>query len=304
MMKEKVYIVGGSGFIGKHISVFLSQYYEVFVFDKRIDKQYFSQYPEIGSMEIDVVKSQLPLSFETPSYLLNLASTIVTATRELEHLEQNIADNVKILMNLYDRFHHKAALKLLIQFGSSEEYGNGVSPFIETQREMPNSTYGILKLTTSNLALMLHANEGFPAMVVRPGNLFGKYQSEQRFIPYVLKQLRQNQPVEVTGCEQKRDFMSIDDFVSILQKIMLKHEAFVGEIINISSGMSISLKQIIEQMKNLIDTDSQILYGKIPYRENEMMDLKCNINKLENLLGESLKVDTMQRISDYTKEVQ
>jgi nucleoside-diphosphate-sugar epimerase len=48
-MKEKVYIIGGSGFIGKHLCVSLSSYYNVTVFDKWIDLNYFSQYPDINT---------------------------------------------------------------------------------------------------------------------------------------------------------------------------------------------------------------------------------------------------------------
>ena len=47
ILKEKVYIIGGSGFIGKHLSVFLSITYDIVVFDKFIDEDYFSQYPQI-----------------------------------------------------------------------------------------------------------------------------------------------------------------------------------------------------------------------------------------------------------------
>jgi nucleoside-diphosphate-sugar epimerase len=298
-MKEKIYILGGSGFIGKHLSVFLSETYDITIFDQWIDVAYFSQYPHIATCQLDVVETLIPPTFEDPSFIINLASTLVTASRELDNLDQIIAENVKILMNVYHRFRQHSNLKLLIQFGTIEEYGSGNSPYVETQREIPNSTYAILKQATTNIALMLQCNYGFPTMVVRPGNLFGKYQHEQRFIPYVFKQLSENKKVEVTLCEQKRDFIYIYDFVDIIQKILVKHNAFVGEVVNVSSGKSISLKQIIEQLKQLLSSSSEILYGKIPYRENESMDLKCSIKKLEDLLGESLNINTLDRLKDY-----
>ncbi|MDD4969927.1 MAG: NAD-dependent epimerase/dehydratase family protein [Paludibacter sp.] len=300
-MTESVYIIGGSGFIGKHISVFLSEYYDVIIFDKIIDRDYFTLYPTIKCYELDVVTNLIPPAFETPSFILNLASTLVTATRELKDLDQVISENVKIVMNLYDRFHNQNTLKLFIQFGSIEEYGNGQSPYVEEQREIPNSTYGILKQTTSNLALLLQSNQGFPAMVVRPGNLFGKYQNDQRFVSYLFNQLKQNKTVEVTLCEQKRDFIYVVDFVRIIQKILKRYEVFVGEIVNVSSGESIQLKQILEQMKSLLASTSEILYGEIPYRENEPMDLRCSVIKIEKLLGEPMKKNTMKRLEDYIK---
>ncbi len=67
-------------------------------------------------------------------------------------------------------------LKLFIQFGRSEEYDNNGSPFVETMREEPNSPYALVKQLTTNTALMLYCNYGFPVMVVRSGNLFGSGQ--------------------------------------------------------------------------------------------------------------------------------
>ena len=103
-------------------------------------------------------------------------------------------------------------MKLFIQFGSSEEYGSISSPFKEENREYPNSPYALVKQLTTNTALMLHRNYGFPTMVVRPGNLFGPGQNKNKFIPYVIDKLRKGEPLNVSPCEQKRDFIYVDDF--------------------------------------------------------------------------------------------
>ena len=301
-MKEKVYIIGGSGFIGKHLSVFLSITYDIVVFDKFIDEDYFSQYPQIQTQQLDVISNQIDASFDTPAFIVNLAATLVTADRNLSQIDQLMADNIKILQNLYTRFRKQSALKLLLQFGSIEEYGNGEIPFVEDQRELPNSSYALLKQATTNLAMVLYLNDNFPAMVVRPGNLFGKYQNEERFIAYIYKQLKQNKTLELTLCEQKRDFIFIDDFVQIVASILEKHSAFLGQIVNVSSGNSIRLKDIVEELKSLLSSTSMIEYGKIPYRENEVMDLNCNIEKLEKLMGKKMNISTLNRMRDFVNE--
>lgn len=301
-MKENVYIIGGSGFIGKHLSVFLSRTYDIVVFDKFIDVDYFSQYPQIQTRQLDVISNQIDASFETPAFIVNLAATLVTADRNLSQIDQLMADNIKILQNLYMRFRNQSALKLLLQFGSIEEYGNAEIPFVEDQRELPNSSYALLKQATTNLAMVLYLNDNFPTMVVRPGNLFGKYQNEERFIAYIYKQLKRNKTLELTLCEQKRDFIYIDDFVQIVAGVFEKHSAFVGQIVNVSSGNSIRLKDIVEELKSLLSSTSMIEYGKIPYRENEVMDLNCNIEKLERLLDSRLDINPLIRLQDYINE--
>lgn len=299
---ESVYIIGGSGFIGKHLSVYLSKSYNVTIFDKWIDSAYFSCYPNVRCEVLDVISEQIPPTFVTPDYIINLAATLVTADRNLDNIDSLIADNIRIEKNLFKRFSNDNRLKLFVQFGSIEEYGNGQIPLTETQRELPNSAYALLKQATTNYAMLLYSKDGFPATVVRSGNLFGKGQNPQRFVPYVLNQLRVGEPLKVTPCEQKRDFIYIKDFVELIGEILNKSSNFAGEIVNVSSGISLRLKDIIDKMQSLLHSDSVVEYGALPYRDGEVMDLNCSVEKLEQLLGEKLNINPLNRIDDYIKE--
>lgn len=281
-MKETIYLIGGSGFIGKHLARVLSKEYNITVFDKFIDGEYFKRFPTVGTYRIDLTEEKIPETYETPDFIINLAS-IVTAERDFSLFDSLVASNLKILLNLYERFKDCKKLKMFIQFGSSEEYGKALSPYIETIREQPVSPYALVKQLTTNTALMLHSNYGFPAMVVRPGNLFGEGQNPSKFIPYVVQKLKSGESLNVTPCEQKRDFIHIDDFVDAIHVIIRNYSMCLGEIINISSGVSVSLKSIIENYKRELKSTSQVNYGAIPYRENEAMDLRCDTTKLDSL---------------------
>lgn len=288
-MKESVYLIGGSGFIGRHLAATLSREYTVTVFDRYIDNGFFQEYPEISTVRLDLVDDKIPDDYPCPDFIVNLAS-VVTAERDLSLFDLLIATNLRILLNLFDRFKDDGQLKMFIQFGSSEEYGSEGSPFRESMREQPNSPYALVKQLTTNTALMLYRNYGFPAMVVRPGNLFGPGQNPSKFIPYVIGRLRENLPLDVTPCEQKRDFIHVDDFTRSIRILLRNYQSCVGEIINISSGCSLSLKEIIEGLKENLGSDSIINYGALPYRENEAMDLRCDILKFDEIR----KKDTLQ----------
>lgn len=58
----------------------------------------------------------------------------------------------------------------------------------------------------------------------------------------------------------------------------------MGEIVNVSSGNSISLKEIIEFYKSELHSTSEVHYGALPYRENEAMDLRCSIGKMNRII--------------------
>lgn len=295
---ERLYIIGGSGFIGKNLVEHLVKDYELTVVDKFIDEAFFSNLPQVKILKMDLVEDKIPADYPTPDYIINLAS-IVTAERDFSLFDGLISSNLKVLLNLYERFKGDEALKMFIQFGSSEEYGNEGSPFVETMRECPNSPYALVKQLTVNTALMLHANYGFPAMVVRPGNLFGKYQNKSKFIPYVISQLKDNQPLNVTPCEQKRDFIYASDFAWCIGQLIKNYQKAVGQIVNVASGESISLKDIIEVCRNHISSSSEVNYGALPYRENEVMDLKCSENKLSAIIGQEIKFNINNRLKEY-----
>lgn len=283
-MNRRIYIIGGSGFIGKHLAKRLSSEYLVTVFDKYIDEDFFSAFNDVQTYKLDLVTEKIPEEYKTPDFIINLAS-IVTAERNLALFDALISSNLKILLNLYERFKDDKKLKLFIQFGSSEEYGNEGSPFKETMREQPNSPYALVKQLTTNTALMLCRNYGFPVMVARPGNLYGQGQNPTKFIPYVIEQLKSNKPLNVTPCEQKRDFIHVKDFAEAIRKLLDNYPQCIGEIVNISSGKSIALKDIIEKYKKEFHSTSQINYGAIPYRENEAMNLCCDISKFKSIIG-------------------
>lgn len=294
-MKERLFLIGGSGFIGKNLVRCLHEQYAISVYDKFIDKEYFSHYSNVKTNLIELDKDKISEDVEAPDYIINLAS-IVTAERDLSLFDSMIASNLKVLLNLYERFKDEKKLKLFIQFGSSEEYGNDGSPFMETMREEPNSPYALVKQLTTNTAMMLHRNYAFPIMVVRPGNLFGPLQGGKKFIPYVIDSLKQNAPLNVTPCEQKRDFIYADDFAWSIGELLKNHTKALGQIVNVSSGESLSLKSIIEHCRNVIGSKSEVNYGAIPYRENEMMDLRCSVSKLESIIGQPVKFDMLNRL--------
>ena len=301
---ETVFLIGGSGFIGKNLVEFLSERYHVTVVDKFIDETFFKKHPQVDTIKIDLVEQRIPDEYETPDYIINLAS-IVTAERDFSLFDGMIASNLKVLLNLYERFKDDSKLKLFIQFGSSEEYGSDGSPFVETMREQPSSPYALVKQLTVNTAMMLHSNYGFPAMVVRPGNLFGKYQNTSKFIPYVITQLIKNEDLAVTPCEQKRDFISAPVFSKCIGLLLENHERCLGQIVNVASGESISLKEIIETSKHIVNSSSRVNYGAKPYRQNEVMDLKCSMDKFERITNQHVVFDVnieLKKLSEYLKE--
>lgn len=297
-MKKVLFLIGGGGFIGKNLARCLCDEYDIFVFDKYIDSDFFSHYPQVKTKEMDLVKEKIPYYINTPNYIINLTG-IVSTERDMKLFDELISTNLKVLINLYERFKGEENLELLMQFGSSEEYGSENAPFVESQREIPTSPYALVKQLSVNTAIMLYRDFHFPAMAVRPGNVFGPMQAKTKFIPYVVDKLKRNRPLEVTLCEQKRDTLYIHDFCWCISELLKHSERCLGEIVNVSSGESIELKRIIEIAKDYLQSSSEVHYGALPYRANEVMDLRCSVDKLSAMIGKPVCFDIEKRLKEY-----
>lgn len=97
---------------------------------------------------------------------------------------------MNIFLKIYEASKKLESLKIMLQFGSGEEYGNISALFKEENKEEPSSPYAVAKQITTNTALMLNRNFNYPVCIIRPSNLFGKYQNTSKFIPYILEKLR------------------------------------------------------------------------------------------------------------------
>lgn len=301
---ERLFLIGGSGFIGKNFVDVFDKEYEIFVFDRFIDEDFFSHY-NAQTCRIDLVSDAIPDCYPSPDYIVNLSS-IVNTSDDLTLFDQLISSNLKVLLNLYEQYKTCETLKLFVQFGSSEEYGVVATPFREETREEPSTPYALVKQLVVNTSMMLYRNFKFPIMAVRPGNLFGKYQNTKRFIPYIITQLSKNEPLNVSKCEQKRDFMYINDFVKCLNRLLDNHENGKGEIVNISTGQSVSLRALIDMCRDILGSRSVVNYGAVPYKANEIMDLNCSVRKYETIVGEPVDCDlriALKECVDYYSKI-
>ncbi|MGL4307823.1 MAG: NAD-dependent epimerase/dehydratase family protein [Cetobacterium sp.] len=300
---EKIILFGGFGFIGKNLCEYLQNNYEIVIIDKIEDLDFLKRNPGVKSYSYNFDDKNLLniiLEKENPDYIINLIS-VVTAERDLNLFSDMIESNLNILLKIYEASKNLINLKLMIQFGSGEEYGNIVAPFEENDKEEPNSPYGISKLLTTNTGLMLHRNNQYPICIVRPSNLFGKYQSKNKFVPYIINQLKNNLIIETTPGEQKRDFIGVNYFSKEIEILLRNFKEVIGSVYNLGTGESLSLKEIIEYLKEKLNSKSEIIYGALNYRDNEIMDFKLNINKLKTL-DKDFKLESIKnQLLEYVK---
>ena len=114
-------------------------------------------------------------------------------------------------------------------------------------------------------------------------SLYGPGDDNTKFITWFMNQCRNNiSTIDLTGGDQKRDFIYIDDAALAYFTILHYKNKFNTrfENVNIGSGQSHSIREICELIKKITSSSSFLNFGKIQYRDGEKMLSVADTRKL------------------------
>lgn len=281
---DRILIVGGTGFIGRHLAERCLKE-TPFVSCLSLgghDKGPFLQNIEIIKDDIsDKEQLHTALRGRKFDYVFNLGGYI-DHTPYFKGGRKVIESHLIGLLNLLDCLDTKC-LKGFVQIGSSDEYGNSPAPQKETMREHPISPYSLAKTAAARFIQMLYHTEDFPGTVLRFFLVYGAGQDEKRFVPQIIRGCLKDEEFKASEGNQLRDFCYIDDVVDAMVRAAI-FTSSKGHVINIASGIPISIKEMIQKIMGLTG-GGRPLWGAYPYRRGESMELYADISLAKKLLG-------------------
>jgi nucleoside-diphosphate-sugar epimerase len=288
--RTKVLLTGGTGFLGHHIArALLDRKADVSLLIQPHEKTW--RLERIGA-KISQVKCRLTSREETrsavqevqPCVIIHLAGRM-ERRRDLSILDDLTDHHVASTVNLI-RAADKATTRLVINTGTSEEYGEQDDPFLETLPADPVSPYSATKASATAMATYLSKAIGIPVVTMRPFITYGPAQLHDTLIPFLIKGVLQKKTVELTAGLQYRDFIFVDDLVACYLAAIEKAETFAGpEIVNVGSGKKIQIREVIETIAGLLDGQEYLKIGARPMRAGEPPSMIADIRKAEELLG-------------------
>ena len=281
---DRILIIGGTGFIGRHLA------YRCLADTPHItcigDPQASPASMLHGNSEVitldlrnrnDVSKQFQKRTFD---YVFNLAGYI-DHTPYFRGGRSVVDVHFGGLMNILESL-DRSSLKRFVQVGTSDEYGSNKAPQNESMRESPITPYSVGKSAATHLIKMLSSTEEFPGVVLRFFLVYGPEQDDKRFLPQIIKACIQNDTFKTSEGKQLRDFCYIDDVVKALVMSALA-DSVIGEIINIASGIPVSIRQTVEMVMRLTH-GGKPSWGAYPYRSGENMELYADITKAKSIL--------------------
>lgn len=135
----------------------------------------------------------------------------------------------------------------------------------------------------SFLTIAEHASSSIKIKFVnlRIEQMYGPNDGEKKFIPSIIKQLFSNtEKIQMTAGEQKRDFVFVNDVVKAFLCAIKNHTVLSQfEEFGIGTGTSTSIKEVVVYLKEITGSKSNLGFGELQYRENEIMNSNADTSK-------------------------
>lgn len=168
--------------------------------------------------------------------------------------------------------------KCFVGAGSQAEYGRIGGKKTESTPCFPETAYGIAKYCAGRMAELSCKQKGIRYVWPRIFSVYGPGDAESTMVMSVIRQLMAGKIPALTKGEQMWDFMYSADAACALR--LLGEKDNCEGIYCIAGGCKRQLRTYIEEIRDCIDRNLQLEFGKIPYAENQVMDLDVDISKL------------------------
>ncbi len=287
---KTVLIVGINGFLGSHLAKSFKDNFKIIGLTSninklsRIDKKEFevfnsSEEKMISIFEnntIDIIIYAATQYQSSGNKLFSLFNTNVILPFKL--LELSKQHNVKSFINV-DTF-----------FNNPEYSYSYLSDYTLSKKHLVEW----LKIFSTRCSLKVVNMKIF--------HMYGDNDSNHKFIPSIVDKIKNNvKSIDLTKGEQKRDFIYIDDVVAAFQTIVLAHSSLKAfQEFEVGTGTSTSIKDLLLKIKKILCSTTNLNFGSLGYRENEIMSSRANNSSLLNL-GWKAKYDISEGLRKYLK---
>ena len=278
----KIFLTGGSGFIGRNIKEQLGGKYEIIA----------PTHAELDLTDSDAVYNFLE---KNPADIVIHAANI-GGTSKQHHVFGITHTNLKMFFNLVRA---KPFFKRMITLGSGAEYDKQ-QPLVKVKetnfdKHVPNDEYGLYKYVCAKYAAKVDYITHLRLFAV-----FGKYEDyEIRFISNAICRALLGAPITMRQ-NVMFDYLYIDDFIRILDKFVTDKPA--ETFINIGRGEAIDLKTLAEKVLRATGKELPVLIASSGWAKEYSCDTTLLRQAAPDVVYAQIDVAIAQLV-DYYKQV-
>lgn len=265
---DKSVVIGANGFIGSHLTdALVAKGHDVRAFDRfrGSGPAFLAEPVEVLSGEF-LSRSDLEAAVAGMDNVFHFLSTTTPVTAENDptlDIRTNVAQTVELLEVAV------AANVKHVYFASTGGaiYGpQGKSDYLETDRALPISPYGIGKLTIEHYLHYFRMKHGLQSTIFRISNPYGTRQRANRkqgLIPIALRQIANGETVTQLGDgSMVRDYVFVTDVVKMITTLVDSQTRY--DLYNLGSGVGYSVAEVLSVMRRVTGTDFEIRSQEAP----------------------------------------
>jgi len=296
-LSKRVLVTGGAGFIPSNFirHLLANTPYDVVSLDALTYAGNVENLADVMSHErLSFVHGDIR-DAELVREVIEHVDVIVNAAAE-SHVEKSIlhggsefvrtnVEGTQILLDAIRDAH--APVERFILISSSEVYGTAeAAPMDEEHPLKPRSPYAGTKAGADRLAYSYFVTYELPIVIVRPFNNYGPRQHPEKVIPRFITQALRDVPLTVHGDgHASRDWLFVDDDAEAIEAVIeAPLDAVAGEVLNVATGVDISVSDIADKVLDALGKESALKLH-VPERPGQVDRHIGSTQKAERLLG-------------------
>ena len=268
----KIFLTGGSGFIGSHFLQHALVYgHDVFALRRPGSETSIPLLRQPHWLDGALTDDWRHILSACDSFL-HLASYGVVSDPNnwTECFRINVIDSLGLW-----RQSISAGLKRFAIVGSCFEYGRSGERFAAipvTAPLEPTTAYGASKAAATMAALALASEHQLKMVVLRPFHVYGDGEAPQRFWPSLVSAATSGNDLHMTDGSQVRDFQPVTEVAQQLLFWLQHSQLRPGhpQLVNLGTGRPQSLLDFARQEWERLGAKGQILPGAVEHRHEEV----------------------------------
>ena len=290
MIRKKVLVTGGAGFVGSHLcDRLLKEGNEVVCLDNYFTGQKQNIIHLLDNPFFELIRHDVTMPFFIEvDEIYNLAcpaSPVHYQYNAIKTIKTSVMGAINML-GLAKRIRAK-----ILQASTSEVYGDPqVHPQVETYWGHVNpigerACYDEGKRAAETLFINYHKQNKVRIKIVRIFNTYGPrmHPNDGRVVSNFIVQALQNRDISIYGDgKQTRSFQYVDDLVEGMIRMMASRDEFTGPV-NIGNPNEFTIIELAEKVIELTGSKSKIV--KMPLPPDDPMQRQPDITLAKNELG-------------------
>lgn len=276
--KRSLLLTGATGFLGSHLAhAFLKSGYRVAIL-KRAQSNLSRLKHLLSDLQIFNIEDGLDTPFKVMGHLGAVVHAATCYGRKKERVSEIFESNTAFPLHLLE------TAKLF-----------NTDAFLNTNTTLYKylNAYSLSKHHFMEWAKSFAGDSKIKFFNINVEHIYGPGDDPTKFTTHVIRTCLSNAPhLELTSGDQQRDFVHVDDVVNAYVRLLGKAVEFNHGFFEfgVGTGKAVSIREFASMVQRLAESSTQLIFGALAYRDQEVMYSQADITALQ-ALGWSCEYD-------------